>query len=234
MTCDDGIFCTVDRCQEPGLCTHAATDSLCEGGGTCDAVAGCVVGCGFHPCDPVAQCGCDGGLACTFDGLGLACVEPGGRGLGAVCDRAEECAPGTHCGDRGGGVRSCVRACHADADCPGGGTACIPIDGAPIGYCTDECNPAAQRGCPEGLGCSIVDWRGRYVTVCLPPTGDRGQGTPCTRDVHCLPGHHCVEQPHSWICAHWCLSPRDCEAGLECYSLVEPWIVDGLEYGVCL
>ncbi len=50
-TCDDGIDCTVDTCDEAtGFCTHTAEDSLCDndevcdGTETCDPTSGCIMG----------------------------------------------------------------------------------------------------------------------------------------------------------------------------------------------
>lgn len=40
--CDDGVACTVDRCEEPGRCAAATDDGRCPISHRCDAARGCV------------------------------------------------------------------------------------------------------------------------------------------------------------------------------------------------
>jgi hypothetical protein len=96
VSCDDGIACTFDACEEPsGSCAHlvqhgACDDGLyCTGSETCDAKKGCVGG--------VAPT-CTDGVACTIDvcdPLTDACSAVADDGL---CPCTETCDLKAGCG----------------------------------------------------------------------------------------------------------------------------------------
>lgn len=62
--CDDGLACTLDRCdQQLHVCTHAPRDAMCDDGVFCD---------GTETCDPSAGCvqaprDCADSVSCTVD-----------------------------------------------------------------------------------------------------------------------------------------------------------------------
>ncbi len=65
VSCDDGVDCTVDSCNEStGSCDNIANDSTCDNGMFCD---------GNETCDPILDCqmgsppSCDDGVVCTED-----------------------------------------------------------------------------------------------------------------------------------------------------------------------
>src|SRR5262249_34577593 len=85
--CDDGVACTVDRCDaDADACAHAASDLLCGDANactddTCDATLGCVYSNNTAPCDD--------GDACT---TGESCRSGVcGAGTPRVCDDANTC-----------------------------------------------------------------------------------------------------------------------------------------------
>ena len=64
-SCDDGVGCTIDECDEGAdSCSHETNAAFCDNGLFCD---------GVESCDPVADCqsgtppSCDDGIDCTVD-----------------------------------------------------------------------------------------------------------------------------------------------------------------------
>ncbi len=129
VTCqDDGIACTVARCDAAKGCVHDATNALCEDGNpcttlVCDAAKGCVVvdsaatacddgnPCTTELCDPAKGCShanttdpCDDGDACT---LGDACKDA--QCKGKALQVALACADGNPCtADQCDSSKGCV------------------------------------------------------------------------------------------------------------------------------
>jgi hypothetical protein len=168
--CDDGVECTVDRCDAGAdACAHAVDDVFCDDGlfctgvETCDAVRDCVPG-----TPPV----CDDAVGCTVDTCDsllddcLFTPDNGACDNGVFCDGDETCDPvdgcvagGEPCTDqlcRESDDR-CVD-CLSDADCDdgdfcNGAETCdgegLCVDGTPP--CPPElvCNPDARR-CESG------------------------------------------------------------------------------------
>jgi Cys-rich repeat protein len=99
-TCDDGVACTVDGCDETSdSCSHTGSDAACSdgiycnGAESCDVEAGCVVGtavdcsgtdefCGVTVCDEESQ-----GCILQPQNEGLECLPRDGEAcvLSAVC-----------------------------------------------------------------------------------------------------------------------------------------------------
>eukprot|EP00899_Mesostigma_viride_P021639 jgi/Mesvir1/29477/Mv25115-RA.1 len=124
-SCEDGVACTVDSCDElRDSCLHVADDLhcrdgvFCNGQETCDPEAGCL---------PGATISCDDGVACTFD----SCDEPADACVNApnskfcddgqfcngpeVCNPFAGCQPGTppDCSD---GISCTDDSCDESAD----------------------------------------------------------------------------------------------------------------------
>jgi hypothetical protein len=116
VSCDDGDFCTADRC-EGGACLNEA----CGPGTDC-----CVAGPCYECC---ADADCDDGEPCTTD-----------RCSGGACTRGDGCGAGEQCCDG-----SCAACCSDDdcgqgTRCEGGECACGP---APHWQEVDgECRPS--------------------------------------------------------------------------------------------
>ncbi len=159
--CDDGVRCTVDRCDaDVDECVHEPDDALCDDGLFCN---------GMETCDAVRDCqagtppSCDDGVACTTDSCDRSvddCVHTPDDGLcdnGVFCDGREVCdavqgcvsgpdpCPGHACRESD---QQCL-GCRNDADCDDG----------------DFCNGAETCGkkgvcrkgtppCPKGLVCN--------------------------------------------------------------------------------
>lgn len=208
-TCDDGVTCTVDRCDQ-GRCVHAPLSSRCDAGLVCDLRQGCV----DPACGLLASCpgGVDGGAACVDLGEDTAncgrcgtrcpagdrcdrgaCVNTPGS-IGTRCTADTECAMGLRC-ERGitvpRTVGLCTKTCpnpgatpdEEQAACGGPNTTCIAA-GVLQNRCVRSCDPTARTvatgGCPRGQVCS-----GQWI--------DRPDGMPdfpgcvgfCTSDSEC-------------------------------------------------
>ena len=186
LTCDDGLACTADSCDEVAdTCVNIAAG--CNNDGVCDS-----------PCEFAGNCPGDcGACICVLD-------QDGSGGLINIVDllHVADCAegrtpaPGLTCGD-------------ADLDCDGdidycdvsrvfcafvGMANCCEVD-MPCGACCNSgdsfghpCLVVSQPFCEAGL--IITD--GTYLgdgTVCDPWPCD---ATPCVTDADCHDGNACT------------------------------------------
>lgn len=195
--CDDGISCTVDRCDPTqGACLHDPTDSLCPMDRVCDPANGCITppSCevgdttcqrlnhdtcrGTWSCDAVtlhctrsAPVDCDDHGDCTIDG----CVNEGATHHCTHDMRPNDCG-GRMCGPSPSGCYTCEPGCVSGTCVDGHCIGCGPCEM----FAGDHCVPA-----PDGTTCS----------------DDRDM---CTRDV-CL----AMRCDHSQRIANDC-DTRDC------------------------
>ncbi len=82
--CDDGVACTVDRCDEDGNCVHPSDDGLCADDNPCTTDRCLVSGCRNTP----ASGPCDDAISCTTTDT---CTAE------ATCVGVSNCPPGTVC-----------------------------------------------------------------------------------------------------------------------------------------
>lgn len=165
--CDDGVACTVDRCDPVAVaCLHSPDDGLCDDGKfctgveRCDQTGGCQVG-----TDP----DCDDGVDCTEDECdddGQACTHAADDEFcdnGVFCDGAETCDLAEGCVT--GPVVDCDDAidCTADA-CDNEAAACTHV--------------ADDSLCDNGLFCDGTE-------VCDLSEGCRAGESPCPPDQVC-------------------------------------------------
>ena len=123
-SCDDGVSCTVDTCNEGGdVCDNTPDDSVCDNGAFCD---------GSETCDAVNDCQAGTPPVCVFgcDEAGDTCFECSANGDcddGLFCNGAETCAGGSCAA----GTNPCA------GDCDEANDICISC--APVGAsCTDN------------------------------------------------------------------------------------------------
>ncbi|MCO6435780.1 MAG: hypothetical protein J5J06_01680 [Phycisphaerae bacterium] len=96
-TCDDGVACTVDSCDENlDVCRHDVDDALCSNGQFCDGAETCDL---FAGCQPGTPPDCsDDGIACTINDT---CNEALDRCEGTpddqLCGQDETCIAGVGC-----------------------------------------------------------------------------------------------------------------------------------------
>jgi hypothetical protein len=153
--CDDGVPCTVDRCNTSnGRCEHTPDNTRCAGMGTCDPTMGCVM----RSCTSDAQCSdmnaCNGDERCVAGhcagGTPLRCDDGQFCNGTETCNPATGCAPGTppSCDD---GMPCTSDRCNPDAAGGAGMCAHSPLDADGDHY------PAAMAGgmvCPGGTDCN--------------------------------------------------------------------------------
>ena len=159
-TCDDGVSCTVDTCNESTDACDFTTDDnacdnglFCDGGETCDAVLGCQVGTAPN---------CDDGVSCTVDACDEGsdgCANTPDHGVcanGLFCDGTETCDPVLGCQ---GGTDPCLGGacdeagdvcleCTLDADCDDG-LFCNGAETCLGGTCQGGSDPCPGQTCNE-------------------------------------------------------------------------------------
>lgn len=187
--CDDGVACTVDRC-DGDACVHEPDDGACGAGEVCDRTSGC--SCPGSPCRALApQCGCEDGQGCYHDdGTGeSACMAAGRRLEGERCTALNDCAPPMSC--KSG---TCRLPCDDDPDvCIGAGSHCSRrLPAAPLGFCTIDCDPVAQD-CLEGACVLVAGGSGPPPhTDCAPRNGGAASCGSCLATGDCATGLLCA------------------------------------------
>ncbi len=139
VSCDDGVGCTMDTCNEPGgTCTNAPSDPACDDGAYCN---------GVETCDPALDCqsgtpvNCNDGVGCTDDSCNEATDSCDNVANDANCDNGLFCD----------GTETCDPA----LDCQAGSDPCLP--GETCNDATDNCDPFAcnnNGACESGEDCN--------------------------------------------------------------------------------
>jgi hypothetical protein len=193
-SCDDGVECTADSCDETaGACVHRPDTSVCGTREVCEATMGCTrVDCtadrdcqdetrcnGLERCDgnrcvPGTAVRCDDGVECTIDRC-----DPASGACASVADGAR-CDDGAFCN----GAETCdaARGCLA-------GTA--PTCDDRVGCTTDRCDESMRRcvSTPNPSACAAP---GPCVTsTCDPAIGCRNVPIPGYCDSFCASGATC-------------------------------------------
>ena len=203
MLCDDGIACTMDRCDEDSdSCVYETDDSFCDDGAwcngaeTCDATNGCQ--------DGVAP-NCDDGVDCTID----ICDEDADECMhvtddsvcddGAWCNGDETCDATNGCQDGvapncDDGVDCTEDICDEDADaCMHTTDDSVCDDGAWCNgaeTCDDVngCQAGTSPDCNDGVDCTVDSCdEDNDVCVSIPSDMLCDDTNACTDD-RCSPG----------------------------------------------
>jgi hypothetical protein len=175
------------------------------------------------PYQPALACGTGQtcGLLCNpgEPAIGM-CYSAGPGQPGSVCDKNDDCLPGSQCfafEAVGCSVKTCLRFCnHDDAACGEQGAFCnLPFScGSTHEFfaCSRPCDPTGSgtTGCAQGLACFVY---GQETTDCACP-GLGGLGTICTQSQGCDGEAGCM----------------GCQAGLSC---VVPANADAGSTGTC-
>ena len=228
---DDGVSCTVDRCDTILGCVHAPDNGACDDGDACTS----------DSCDPATGCvytpiSCDDGDACTTDSCDpvTGCRNTDIPTCGACCLPDDSCLDlsADECTAQGGEPQGAGTDC-ATTQC------CIPPFGTGCTTFADCCNLVDCNGgtCCNALGfeCGTVDNHG----PCCDPNAICGdaQGQGC-----CLP-------PFSTGCTTFadCCNFVDCNEGICCNALgrecggidndgpcCDPNAICSVEQGCCL
>ena len=219
-SCDDGVSCTVDFCDElQGRCVAVADAWACPEGDRCTP-AGCA---------PVPECqvdaDCDDRLFCngpeTCDTAAGRCVA----GVRPDCDDAVACTVDV-CDE------ALARCQHvADATRCAGGEVCSPTAGCEV---PPAC--AVDADCDDGLFCDGVETCDPVQHRCLagtPPACD--DGVACTLDVCDESVRACLhlDEPAAAGCARLAVAPTGAgsvtssPAGIDCGTACEAWFAPG-------
>jgi parallel beta-helix repeat protein len=149
--CDDGVYCTIDTCdEETHTCVYTPDDSFCDNGLYCD---------GIETCDPVE--GCQGAVDPCLS-QDLLCDEAN--------DRCVECLLDAHCYD---GDPCSEDTCNVDGSCvyvTVCGACCLP-DNTCEQMMEDTCIALAGEEGFNGVGSPCLgdnDGNG-YDDACEPP-----------------------------------------------------------------
>jgi hypothetical protein len=182
-SCDDGLACTMDSCDDAmDACVHVSDDLACADGLMCNGAERCDPAAAGHDaagCVAGPAMACDDGIACTIDRCdetmgGCVGEADDGRCADAIfCDGLEVCDP----------ARGCVDGTPPACD---DGVACT------TGRCdaaTDRCaQTPSDAACGDGLVCNGSE-RCDTTLGCVPGTRrDCSDGIACTSDACVEPG----------------------------------------------
>lgn len=252
-SCDDGVMCTVDTCNEAaGGCTHTTSDTLCGDGIFCDGVEQCspaAAGADARGCiaGTVVSCPSDG-FACTVE----ACNEA--AGACASTPDSSTCAPGTICtaasGDPATGCtpgRSCTTSaecddgnvCNGAETCVGGGCrAGTNLVCADTVSCTvDSCDPtlgcqhlATDSICDDHLVCNGIESCSATLGCQAGTAPSCGDTFSCTADSCSESAGGCVHAPNNAACSNgvFCDGVEQCVVGAGCTPGAAPTCSDGI------
>jgi hypothetical protein len=167
-----------------------------------------------------------------------------------ACDNA--CEPGQFCAKG-----TCV-ACRTSTDCPTSDVACRHYE-CQAGACVladdpdgEVCGPGETWSCVSGT-CQCMFMKCGDQNICVDTNSDAGNcgacGHACTGGDTCVGGlcgtacssqSDCSTSPHGHACvpgAGFCgcrKTGNDCPGGATCFSFNDPYVVNGVEYGLCL
>ncbi len=226
MQCDDGIKCSIDKCQFGadglGQCSH--TGDLSQKGFCCDPNMNMIT--------------CYDGNPCTADqcGMDFQCSYPQVPGCGNGCKTGQDCNDGNACTTDmcyGGQCAYGGIACASSDPCTT--VACDPKSGMCIATPIPGCGGngcKADFQCDDGNFCTVdaclIDATGTgkcihkvdptQIGLCcdpasssIPPCND---GDACTQDI-CGPDYMCQFIPTPG-CVNKCKADSDCAAGDVC------------------
>jgi hypothetical protein len=203
--------------------------------------------CDESPCKLVnPQCGCPAGDMCAINqDLQRECTAPGSIPLGGACQFLYDCAPGGFCAGASSTKAICTEYCDDDAQC--GQAICViglvdeqqnPVPG--VTFCSDDCNPINNVGCPSGLTCLLgqeEDGQMRTFGICRGH-GNGAQGTACTDNEDCAAGSACftLNDPNmSKKCLAYCnTSSPSCPSGSSCTAFNPQFVYKNITFGACI
>jgi hypothetical protein len=211
--------------------------------------------CANQPCDILTQCGCAANKACdvdTSDLDGPACrnVAAAPKPEGGVCgSNLTNCEPGLVC--LGG---FCKKYCDANSDCAAPRGQCVidivngstqqEIPNIPD-VCSSGCDPSnnVAGGCTgTNTKCGIFQQTHNGQTFGISDCTVSGAGTAGANckvgtqgdDKLCAPDHVCVTDGTNFTCEEVCNKTANtgCSTGI-CTSFGTPFLILGVEYGIC-
>ncbi len=240
-SCDDGLTCTHDTCDEQAkACVHTPDNALCDDGLVCDGAEVCdpVNGAAGTGCLAGTPLACDDGVPCTVD----ACSETAGGCThtpdnalcddGVYCNGAESCdgqygcQPGlkVNCDDN--------RTCTTDA-CDEATKACVHTTNDAV--CNDGLFCNGQESCsltgPTPTGCvagTPVACASDNIACTIDACDEATKACTYTPDNSaCPPGEYCVILQNGCTTGTPCNTAADCQDGNLCNG------VEVCDAGIC-
>jgi hypothetical protein len=211
------------------VATDAKNDGVRPDSGGCFTVGP------THACGLAPQCGCDSQSTCDVDYPTHAdgtvqCVQStSGAGIGSYCATTSGCAPGLACW---GSV------CRPYCATPGLSCGNALLDNCEQWYesqqaipnatvCEIDCKLDDLYACGGGENGCIYYNANETDCLNLGPTSS----VSCTpQNPNCAPGFACLT---NYTCAQWCEVALDNCGNLQCTPFNTPFVVHGIEYGVC-
>ncbi len=198
LSCNDGVVCTLDSCDEKtDACVYAPQADLCDNGDFCDGQETCDAQAG---CQPGTPPNCSDGVACTIDlcdeGTDSCASAPsdGFCNNGDYCDGVETCDPLTGCQpgtppDCNDGVVCTVDSCNElsdtcsqvlDPDFCDNGDFC---DGFETCDPATGCQPGTPPICDDQVACTVDSCdEANDVCASVPQHLLCNDGNSCTND----------------------------------------------------
>ena len=218
VTCDDGVGCTSDFCDESAdACDATADHSACDDGLYCD---------GAEVCDPILGCQegtapCDDGVDCTID----TCDE-GADSCGATANDAY-CDNGAYCD----GAETCDLTLGCQA---GTAVTCDDGVGCTADFCdesADSCDATADHGaCDDGIYCDGAEVCDLSLD-CQEGTAPCDDGIECTVDTCDEVADSCGATADDGFCDNglYCDGTETCDLALGCQAGTSVTCTDGVD-----
>jgi hypothetical protein len=196
-SCNDGVACTVDSCDETNdTCSNVPANAVCDDGAYCNGSETCHPTLGCQAGTPVV---CSDGVSCTVDTCDEAtdsCTSAPSDALcddGLYCNGVETCSPSVGCVNGtpvacADTVTCSIDSCDEATDsCVYDFGGCLCGDGEITG--SEQCDPPATAGTFEDCN-NNVDDDGDGLVDCRDPDCAPGARLPvcdegCTEDLVC-------------------------------------------------
>jgi len=210
VSCDDGVGCTTDTCDEAtDSCVNTTNDAACDDGLYCN---------GAETCDALLDCqagtapNCNDGVSCTVDScdeVNDTCVNSPNDAAcddGAWCTGAETCDPTNGC--QAGTAPNCNDGVGCTVD------SCDEVN--------DTCvNSPNDTACDDGQWCNGAETCDALLGCLAGPAPNCDDGVSCTFDACDEVNDACTHTPQNSVCndglyctgVETCDPINDCQAG---------------------
>ncbi len=209
VTCDDGVSCTLDFCDEAGgACINLPFDSVCDNGLFCDGAETCD---SLLDCQPGTPVDCDDAVACTADSCNEAFNVCQNVADHAICDNGLFCDGTEFCQV----LQGCLSG--APVNC-NDGIACTSDSCDEV---TDSCSSVPDdAACDDGLFCDGIEFCDPLLDCHAGTPVNCGDGVGCTADSCDELTETCISVPNDAACDNglFCDGLETCDATLDCLA----------------
>ncbi len=185
VTCDDGIDCTVDTCDEVAKgCVYAPDNARCDDARDCNGIETCQAGVG---CVPGTGGSCDDGISCTWDNCDDSTGDCTHEPQDYLCDDDLYCNGEETCSATSGCVSGTAPDCSADD-----GIACT------VEECDESAGECVHRpdngACDDGVLCNGREVCDASAGGCTTVAETCDDGDACTVDTCDSDENACVNE----------------------------------------